>query len=140
MCGYVKFRKESEKCHEQLVKEFKEKTGFEPGDFFLVRKGKVTGCEGELEIDDYSKLFDEVPSYSGVLYQIPQAARTFVELSMTQENGSSEEDTTGIIRVYLRCRPVFFKEDNEEVCLLLCEWQNKTIQVKCPTIPMGNIY
>lgn len=125
---------------EQLDKEFKEKTGFKPGTIFLVREGKVIGGKEELEIEDYIQLIEEVPSYRGELYQIPQVAGTYVELSMTQENGSSEEDTTGIIRVYLLSHPVFFEEDNEEGCLLLCEWKNRTIQVKCPMIPMGIIY
>ena len=137
---YAKLLDEPKEELGQLDKEFKEKTGFKPGTIFLVREGKVRGGEEELEIEDYIQLIEEVPSYRGELYQIPQAAGTYVKLSMTQENGSSEEDTTGIIRVYLLCHPVFFNEDNEEGCLLLCEWQNKTIQVKCPTIPMGIIY
>ena len=137
---YAKLPDKPETGFKLLCGEFEERTGFEPGTIFLERGGMVTGGKETLPLKEYRDLFEEVPSYRGELYQIPQAAGTYVELSMTQENGSSEEDTTGIIRVYLLCHPVFFKEDNEERCLLLCEWKNRTIQVKCPMIPMGIIY
>lgn len=103
--------------------KFVEKTGIRPDTILPVIEGMVKGLKGDFSYVRYADLFKQVPTYKGLLYEIPTRAGRTVKLDLSLENGLLLK--SGVeADLLLDARELAEKEGNGY--LLLCRFEGNT--------------
>lgn len=113
--------------------KFVEKTGIRPDTILPVIEGMVSGYKGDFFYLHYADLFRQVPTYKGLLYEIPTRAGRTVKLDLCLENGLLLKSC---VQVDLILDPRELSEKEGDGYLLLCGWEGNIFQVIAPTNSM----
>ena len=106
--------------------EFVNKTGIRPGIILRVIEGRVKKDFSYLR---YADLFKQVPTYKGLLHEIPTRAGRTVKLDLCLENGLLFKSC---VEADLIFDPVELSEKEGKGYLLLCSWEGNIFQVIAP--------
>lgn len=118
-----------EKEKRSRYEEFLKKTGIRPDTIMPVIEGMVSGYKGDISYLRYADLFRQVPTYKGLLYEIPTRAGRTVKLDLFLENGLLLKSCT---QADLCLDPIHLTEKEGGGYLLLCWWEGMHLQVIAP--------